>query len=82
VIEMQKPTNAIAGRIGGVHRYSKREPVGRDRYAVALDAALMILEEIDTLPDSTMPVRLAKVTFIVLDAIYDAERHLGVEHDF
>lgn len=43
----------------------------RDRYEVALDAALLILEEVDTLPNSNRPVRLATVIFIVLDAIYD-----------
>lgn len=45
----------------------------RDRYEVALDAALLILEEVDTLPNSNKPVRLAKVIFIVLDAIYESE---------
>ncbi|MBS0263097.1 MAG: hypothetical protein JSS02_14230 [Planctomycetes bacterium] len=44
-----------------------------DRYAVALDAALQILEDLDTLPGSNAPVRLATVIGIVLDALYEAD---------
>jgi hypothetical protein len=44
-----------------------------DRYAVALDAALQILEDLDTLPGSNAPVRLATVIGIVLDALYKAD---------
>lgn len=49
------------------------QPAGSDRYSVALDAALEILETVDTLPKSNRPVRLAKVIGIVLDAIYESE---------
>jgi hypothetical protein len=42
----------------------------RESYWRALDAALDILETVDTLPKSNRPVRLAKVIGIVLDAIY------------
>ena len=60
----------------------QRHRAVRDRYAVALDAALLILEEVDTLPKSNVPVRLAKVIGIVLDAIYEAEKQPhGVQHD-
>lgn len=48
--------------------------VKRDRYSLALDVALTILEELDRLPPSNGPVRLAIVIGIVLDAIYESER--------
>ena len=61
----------------------QRNRAVRDRYAVALDAALLILEEVDTLPKSNAPVRLAKVIGIVLDAIYDGNgrQSEGARHE-
>ena len=49
-------------------------PAGVDRYTVALNAALLILETVDTSPPSNSPTRLANVIGICLDAIYEAER--------
>jgi hypothetical protein len=58
-------------------------PSGRgDRYSVALNAALLILEDIDTSPTASQPIRLATVIEHVLDAIYEAERQLRtVQHE-
>ncbi len=63
-------------------RQPEHSPGAPDRYAMALDAALLILEEVDASPKSNMPVRLAKVIGIVLDAIYESEKQLQkVQHD-
>ena len=50
------------------------DSAGGERYWVALDAALLILETVDASPPSNGPARLAKVIGICLDAIYEAER--------
>jgi len=79
---MQIVPQENGGQRNEMTRHANRSLPGRDRYAVALDAALAILEEVDTLPRSNEPVRLAKVIGIVLDAIYEAEKQLqGVQYD-
>lgn len=71
---MQGSPNRIDCQPDGDGQGIRGNQAVRDRYAVALDAALLILEEVDTLPKSNAPVRLAKVIGIVLDAIYESER--------
>jgi|GEM_PF-6441621 len=56
-----------------IESLSPNRPAGRDRYSVALNAALQILEDVDTLPKSNLPVRLGVVIGHVLDAIYAAD---------
>ena len=70
-------TAGRAGAPGQPCEVTRREP-----YWAALDAALMILEQVDTLPKSNLPVRLATVLGIVLDVIHEAEKQREVvQHD-
>lgn len=50
------------------------------RYDVALTAALVILSEMDRLPDMSKPTRLALVVFSILHAMNQWEEERGKPH--
>lgn len=68
---MQKHSEVVFGIAQSGPVPDTRRP-GTDRYDIALDAALTILEDLDRLPPSNRPTRLAKVLGTILDALYES----------